>query len=67
MSARAEGFSEELLTAMSDAGGGNAHFAPTPDAAPAIFASEFEGLMSLVAQNVSIEIRRARRFSSSAS
>lgn len=31
--------------------------APTPDAAPAIFASEFEGLMSLVAQNVSVEIR----------
>ena len=30
---------------------------PTPDAAPAIFASEFEGLMSLVAQNVSIEFR----------
>ena len=27
------------------------------DAEPAIFASEFEGLMSLVAQNVSVEIR----------
>jgi Ca-activated chloride channel family protein len=42
---------------MADAGRGNAHYAPTPDAAPAIFASEFEGLMSLVAQNVSVEIR----------
>ncbi|MBW3651816.1 MAG: VWA domain-containing protein [Actinobacteria bacterium] len=50
-------FAEELLTAMGDAGGGNAHFAPTPDAAPAIFAEEFEGLASVVAQNVSIEIR----------
>jgi Ca-activated chloride channel family protein len=50
-------FAEELLTAMGDAGGGNAHFAPTPDAAPAIFAGEFEGLASVVAQNVSIEIR----------
>jgi len=50
-------FAEELLTDMGDAGGGNAHFAPTPDAAPAIFAEEFEGLASVVAQNVSIEIR----------
>lgn len=50
-------FAEELLTAMGDAGGGNAHFASTPDAAPAIFAEEFEGLASVVAQNVSIEIR----------
>ncbi|MGA9161565.1 MAG: VWA domain-containing protein [Actinomycetota bacterium] len=52
-----EDFDEDLLTAMADAGRGNAHYAPTPDAAPAIFASEFEGLMSLVAQNVSVEIR----------
>ena len=52
-----EGFDEALLTAMADAGRGNAHYAPTPEAAPAIFASEFEGLMSLVAQNVSVEIR----------
>ncbi|MDP9222327.1 MAG: VWA domain-containing protein [Actinomycetota bacterium] len=52
-----EGFDEALLTAMADAGRGNAHHAPTPDAAPAIFAGEFEGLMSLVAQNVSVEIR----------
>jgi hypothetical protein len=50
-------FDEDLLTAMADAGRGNAHYAPTPDAAPAIFTSEFEGLMSLVTQNVSVEIR----------
>lgn len=49
-------FDEDLLTAMADAGRGNAHYAPTPDAAPGIFAEEFEGLMALVAQNVSIEI-----------
>ena len=29
-----DGFSEDLLTAMADAGGGGAHFAATPDAAP---------------------------------
>jgi Ca-activated chloride channel family protein len=50
-------FAEDLLTAMGDAGGGNAHFADTPDAAPTIFAEEFEGLARVVAQNVSVEIR----------
>jgi Ca-activated chloride channel family protein len=50
-------FDEDLLTAMADAGRGNAHYAPTPEAAPGIFAQEFEDLVSLVAQNVSVEIR----------
>jgi Ca-activated chloride channel family protein len=50
-------FDENLLTAMADGGTGNAHVAPSPDAAPAIFAAEFEGLSSVVAQNVSVEIR----------
>ncbi len=50
-------FDEDLLTAMADAGGGKAHYAPTPDAAPAIFADELEGLTRLAAQNVSVEIR----------
>jgi Ca-activated chloride channel family protein len=52
-----EGFAEDLLTAMADAGGGAAHFAETPDDAPAIFAQEFQDLVSLVAQNVSVELR----------
>lgn len=51
------GFDEDLLTALSDAGGGGAHFAETPDAAPAIFAAELDGLASVVAQNVSVEVR----------
>ena len=50
-------FDEDLLTTMADAGRGNAHYADTPDAAPGIFAQEFEGLVSLVAQNVSVEVR----------
>jgi Ca-activated chloride channel family protein len=50
-------FDEELLTALADAGGGNAHWAATPDAAPAIFAQELEGLTRPGAQNVSVEIR----------
>lgn len=50
-------FDEDLLTAMAGAGGGNAHYAPSPDAAPAIFAEEIAGLTSLVGQNLSVEIR----------
>lgn len=52
-----EGFAEDLMTAMADAGDGAAHFAETPDDAPAIFAQEFQDLVSLVAQNVSVELR----------
>lgn len=52
-----DGFDEDLLTRMADAAGGNAHYAATADAAPAIFAEEFDGLAATVAQNVSIELR----------
>jgi Ca-activated chloride channel family protein len=52
-------FDEDLLAAMADAGDGSAHFAETPDDAPGIFAKEFTDLVSLVAQNVSVEIRPA--------
>lgn len=50
-------FDEDLLNAIADASGGAAYFAETPDDAPGIFAEEFEGLATLVAQNVSVEIR----------
>jgi Ca-activated chloride channel family protein len=53
------GFDEDLLTAMADAGGGNAYWAQSPDEAPAIFAAELGALATLVAQNVSVEIRPA--------
>jgi Ca-activated chloride channel family protein len=52
-----DGFNEELLTALADAGAGKSYFAAAPEDAPGIFAAEFEDLASLVAQNVSIEIR----------
>ena len=48
-------FDEDLLTAMAT--GGSAHYAASPDDAPGIFAKEFEDLVSLVAQNVSVEVR----------
>jgi Ca-activated chloride channel family protein len=50
-------FSEELLTAMAEAGGGRSWYAANSEDAPGIFAEEFEGLLHLVAQNVSVEIR----------
>lgn len=50
-------FDEVLLSQLADAAGGNARYAATPDAAPAIFAKEFDGLAATVAQNVSIELR----------
>ena len=54
-------FDEELLTAMADAGRGNAHWAATPDEAPTIFARELEGLTRVAAQNVTVELRPGPR------
>lgn len=51
------GFDEQLLTEMATAGGGNSHYAASPDDAPGIFGQEFDDLVALVAQNVSVEIR----------
>ena len=52
-----DGFDEDLLAALAAHSGGNTYFAETPEAAPGIFGEEFDGLASLVAQNVSVEIR----------
>jgi Ca-activated chloride channel family protein len=52
-----DGFDEDLMTAMADAGGGSAYFAATVDEAASIFGQEFEDLVTLVAQNLSVEIR----------
>ena len=54
-----DGFDEDLLSGLADAGRGGAHFAETPDDAPGIFAQEFADLVTLVGQNVSVEIRPA--------
>jgi Ca-activated chloride channel family protein len=52
-----EGFDEDLLRDMADAGGGSTYFAATPDDAPGIFERELEGLTKVVAQNVTLEVR----------
>ena len=50
-------FDEQLLSAIADAGAGNDYWCAGPDQAPQIFNDEFEGLASVVAQNVSVELR----------
>jgi Ca-activated chloride channel homolog len=52
-----DGFDEHLMTAIADAGSGHGYFAETPDDAAGIFADEFADLATLVAQNVSVEVR----------
>jgi len=49
-------FDEDLLTGMAEAGRGHAYYVADPDRSPGVFADEFEGLVSLVAQNVAVEI-----------
>jgi Ca-activated chloride channel family protein len=50
-------YDEVLLRSMADAGGGNTYYIERPDQAPGVFEEEIEGLLSLAAQNVAIEVR----------
>lgn len=52
-----EDYDEKLLRGMADAGGGNTWYIERPDQASGVFEEEIEGLLSLSAQNVSVEIR----------
>ena len=46
----ADGYDEQLLAALADAGGGNDYWCAGPDQATKVFADEFAGLASVVAQ-----------------
>jgi len=50
-------YDEGLLRAMADAGSGNTYYIERPDQAPGVFEEEIEGLLSLAAQNVAVEVR----------
>ena len=50
-------YDERLLAILADAGAGNDYWCAGPDHAPQIFNDEFAGLASVVAQNVSVELR----------
>ncbi len=54
-----DGYDEELLRRMAEAGGGNTWYIENPDQAPAIFAEEIDDLLSLSAQNLTVELRPA--------
>jgi Ca-activated chloride channel family protein len=50
-------YDEKLLRGMADAGGANTWYIERADQAPDVFAEELEGLLTLCAQTVSVEIR----------
>lgn len=50
-------FEEDLLQAMAEAGGGNFYYIETPDQIPGIFDQELTGLLSIVAQNLSVKVK----------
>ncbi|HEY8468296.1 MAG TPA: VWA domain-containing protein [Longimicrobiales bacterium] len=54
-----EDYDERLLRAMADAGGGHTYYIERVDQAIGIFEEEIEGLLGLVAQNVSVLITPA--------
>jgi len=51
-----DGYDEGLLAALADGGMGNDYWCDGADQAAQVFADEFGGLASVVAQNVSVEI-----------
>jgi Ca-activated chloride channel homolog len=51
-----EGYAEDLLSAMADAGGGSDYYIEHPDQAGGVFEEELEGLLSVSAQNLSVKI-----------
>ncbi len=50
-------FNENLLSHLADDGGGAFYFIENPDDAPAAFAEELTELLSVVGQNLTLEIR----------
>ncbi|UCC24498.1 MAG: VWA domain-containing protein [Gemmatimonadales bacterium] len=52
-----EGFDEDLLAGMADAGGGTSYYIERLDQAGGVFEEELEGLLSIAAQNLTVSIR----------
>lgn len=49
-------FNEDLMTNLAEYGGANYYFIDSPDKIPQIFSNELQGLLSVIAQNVRLEI-----------
>ena len=52
-----DGFNEDLLMAMADAGGGSSYYIERLDQAGGIFEEEVAGLLSIAAQNLTVTVR----------
>jgi Ca-activated chloride channel family protein len=52
-----EGYDEDLLKAMADAGQGGTYYIEKVDQAAGVFEEELEGLLSIVAQNVRVTVQ----------
>lgn len=52
-----EGFEEDLLVDMAEAGDGNFYFIASPDTIPEIFKEELQGLLSITGQNPGLTLR----------
>lgn len=53
-------YNEELLAAMAKKAGGNYYYIPRPELIPEVFRTELEKLMTVVARNLSLELKLAR-------
>ena len=51
-----DGFDEDLLLKLADAGSGNNYYCEGADQASAVFTTEFNGLAAVVVQNISVDI-----------
>lgn len=49
-------FAEDLLTAIARSAGGQFYYIETPEAAPAVFREELQGLLALAAQNIEVRV-----------
>jgi len=49
-------FNEDLLIRLAEAGNGSYYYVREPDEIPSVFASELQGLLSVVAQNIGLEV-----------
>lgn len=54
------GFDEELMEGIADAGGGNFYYVEKPDDIPSIFSKELDGLLSVVAQNINLTLKPSK-------
>lgn len=53
-------YNEELLASMAKRSGGNYYYIPQPQLIPEVFRAELEKLMTVVARNLSLEVKLAR-------